>query len=1070
MRDSDLLDEHSIHILKERAKELNCLYQVDEILNNQRLSPGEMLAGVIEVIPSGWQYPEVCEARILFDSNSYQTPGYCKSKLLLNCPIKIDDAIVGSIEVVYTKSVPSSEEGTFLDKERKLIQTIAERIGQTLFHRRLKQVLQEWNRPRLGFTERHLEHEWMVVLDLLRRTDPDMLLHVSRKMINHLYWNGVAEAGNLLNDFSPGWQDSFSRGEVNYPSARVPLGNVNTICEKTFQIAARHFSDQEISLRLNRWIQEQKAYDLIKTVDRIDTSLGEIVEAIKRYRNIAGESNMLYSATERWLEVALIRRFLSDNLDFIRVAKQYIGISQFYEVVKRLIYPEESHGKIGGKSTGLFLAQQILKRESHNHPLLAEVKIPRTWCITTDELTEFLHYNNLEGLNEQKYKDLQEIRMDYPNIIQMLKNAKFPQGIVKSLAMALDDFGDVPLIVRSSSLLEDQMGAAFSGKYKSLFLANRGSKKQRLDALMGAIVEVYASVYGPDSIRYRAERGLLDFHEEMGIMIQQVVGKKMGPYFMPLYSGIAVNNNEFRWSPRLKREDGLIRLVMGLGTRAVDRLSDDFPFLIAPGQPDLRVNIVPEEIKYYSPKKVDVINLETNSFETVPIAELLKHYGPEIPFAHHLLSAYRENYVECLNAFQIDFEKEDLVVNFEGLIAATPFIRKVGQILQVLQEKMGTAVDIEFASDGQDFYLLQCRPQGFGEDAVPAPLPRDIPKNKIIFTAQRYITNGLVQNISHVVFVDPEAYSRLQSLTELVDVGKAVGMLNVMLPRRRFILMGPGRWGSRGDIKMGVQVTYADINNTAALIEIARKRSNYVPELSFGTHFFQDLVEANIRYIPLYPDDKNVQFNEKFLIRSPNILAQLLPGYKHLEDVIRVIDVMEASRGSILHINMNAELGEALGYLGDATSGPLHESPDWSHLVEPLPRTEGYRYDDRYWRWRLYMAERIGEQLDGEILGVKAAYIIGSTSNGTAGPGSDIDLIIHIDGDSEKCGLLKQWLNGWSQALAEMNYLKTGYTCEGLLDVHLITDRDVVQKTSFAAKIGAITDPALPLKLKSQQV
>ncbi len=80
---------------------------------------------------------------------------------------------------------------------------------------------------------------------------------------------------------------------------------------------------------MNRWIQEQKAYDLIKTVDRIDTSLGEIVEAIKTVTAISRGEQYAYSATERWLEVALIRRFLSDNLDFIRVAKQYIGISQF---------------------------------------------------------------------------------------------------------------------------------------------------------------------------------------------------------------------------------------------------------------------------------------------------------------------------------------------------------------------------------------------------------------------------------------------------------------------------------------------------------------------------------------------------------------------------------------------------------------------------------------------------------------------------------------------------------------------------------------------------------------------
>lgn len=1064
MQDRDLLDEHSIHFLKERAKELNCLYQVDEILNNPRLSLPEIFAGIVQVVPSGWQYPEVCEARMVVDNHNFQTRGYCKTQISEKSPIKVDDEVVGSIEVVYIREVPRSPEGYFLDKERTLIRTIADRIGQTIFHRRLKQVMQEWKRPRLDLSENHgLEHEWTVILDLLRRTDPDMLLHVSRKMINHLYWNGVKEAADLLHDFSPGCQDSCQPGEVNYPSAKLPLGNLNHLCEKTFQLAARNLSDNEISLRLKRWIQEQKAYDLIKTIDRIDTSLEEIVEAIKRYRNVAGESNLLYSPTERWLEVALIRRFLSENLDFIRVARQYLGISHFYDVVVRLIFPEESHGKIGGKSTGVFLSQQILKTESRNDPLLASIKVPKTWCITTDELTEFLHYNSLEGLNEQKYKDLPEIRMDYPNIIQRLKNARFPPGIIKSLAMALDDFGEVPLIVRSSSLLEDQMGAAFSGKYKSLFLANRGTKKERLEALMGAIVEVYASVYGPDSIRYRAERGLLDFQEEMGIMIQQVVGTGIGPYFMPLYAGVAYSNNEFRWSPRIKREDGLIRLVMGLGTRAVDRLSDDFPFLVAPGQPDLRVNIIPEEVKHYSPKKVDVINLETNSFETVSISRLLREYGMDIPQIHQLVSAYRENYVERLNAFQIDFEKEDLVVNFEGLISGTNFVKQVGHILRVLQEKLGTPVDVEFACDGKDFYLLQCRPQGSGTDTTPAPVPKDIPTNQIIFSARRYISNGLVQNVSHVVYVDPEAYNRLNQLDELINVGKVIGQLNTLLPRKRFILMGPGRWGSRGDIKLGVQVTYADINNTAALIEIARQKSNYVPELSFGTHFFQDLVESNIRYLPLYPDDPDIIFNELFLTRSPNILGQVLPQYKELEEVVRVVDVMEVTDGSVLHINMNADLEEAVGYLGRFSGDSEQES--MSLPYEELVKPEPYRYDDRYWRWRQYMAERIAQRLDAEGLGVKGAYIIGSTNNGTAGPGSDIDLIIHTDGDLEQRVRLLQWLEGWSQALAEINYLKTGYTSEGLLDVHIISDEDVARKTSFAIKIGAITDPAMPLKI-----
>ena len=121
-------------------------------------------------------------------------------------------------------------------------------------------------------------------------------------------------------------------------------------------------------------------------------------------------------------------------------------------------------------------------------------------------------------------------------------------------------------------LLEDSFGAAFAGKYKSLFIANQGSKKERLAELIDAIAEVYASTFGPDPIEYRREQGLLDYHEEMGILIQEVVGKKVGDYFFPAFAGVALSNNEFRWSNRIKLEDGLVRMVPGLGTRAVDRV------------------------------------------------------------------------------------------------------------------------------------------------------------------------------------------------------------------------------------------------------------------------------------------------------------------------------------------------------------------------------------------------------------------------------------------------------------------------------------------------------------------
>jgi pyruvate,water dikinase len=1055
-------DDDLLYFLKERAKELDCIYQVDELLGNQRLSWPEIFEEIVRVLPSGWQFPEFCQARIIYENQSYHTPGFFPSPLSLCSSIEVNEREVGRIEVVYTQEVPKGEEGYFLEKERKLIRTIADRIGQSILHRKMKQVMLEWNETR-NTEDRGSNNEWMVIVDLLLRTDPDLLLHVCKKMINHLYWSGIKEAQDLLRELSPGWQMPFERGEVNYPSAKLPPGNIATISEKTFSLAAQHLSAVEITLRMKKWLQEQKAHFLIKAIDRIDASVGEIVDAIVRYQNIAGASNLLDHATERWLEVALMQRFLSDNLDFIRVARKYIGICSYYHIVNHLIFPEHSHGKIGGKSTGLFLAQQILKRAGQDIPLLNNIKIPKTWYITTDELTEFLHYNNLEALNQHKYKDLSEIRMDYVNIIQTMKNAKFPPGIVKSLAMALDDFGDNPLIVRSSSLLEDQMGSAFSGKYKSLFLANQGSKKQRLEDLMDAIIEVYSSVFSPDSIKYRCERGLLDFQEEMGIMIQEVVGCRIGPYYMPLFSGVGFSNNEFRWSPRIKREDGLIRLVMGLGTRAVDRLSDDFPVLISPGQPGLRVNTVPEEIKHYAPKKVDVIDLQSNSFRTIEISTLLKEYGVQIPFIQEIVSVNKNDYIGKYSLFDIDFTQDDLIVTFDGLLSDTSFVKQMGLILKTLQEKLGTPVDIEFASDGRDFYLLQCRPQSFSLDSVPAAIPQDIPEKDIVFSANRYISDGSIEDISHIVYVDPDGYNSLQELSQLINIGRAIGQLNSLLPKRRFILMGPGRWGSRGDIKMGVQVSYSDINNTAALIEIARKKSNYIPELSFGTHFFQDLVESNIRYLPLYPDNREIIFNTRFLNHSKNLLAELLPEYADLEEVIKLIDVRQNSGGRVLNITMNADLEQALGYLTQF-SGHTQAGYTEAAYMEKHLQVEQDRYDDSFWRWRFYMAQRLAERLDPEYFGVKGVYLIGSTNTGNAGPGSDIDLIIHFEGQEKQRQELLQWLEGWSLCLSEMNYLKTGYTSEGLLDVHLITDEDIANNSSFAAKIASITDPAHRLK------
>jgi hypothetical protein len=408
---------------------------------------------------------------------------------------------------------------------------------------------------------------------------------------------------------------------------------------------------------------------------------------------------------------------------------------------------------------------------------------------------------------------------------------------------------------------------------------------------------------------------LLDVHEEMGILIQEVVGRRAGPYFLPAFSGVAFSHNEFRWSPRIRREDGLIRLVPGLGTRAVDRVADDYPVLIAPGQPNLRASVTPHEVVKYSPKNVDVINLDTNNFETVDVSTLLQAAMHEYPQLSQLVSIVDGDRVRQPIGTRVSADPGQLVFTFERLIRDTPFVARVRDLLQVLRTRLGAPVDLEFASDGTDFYLLQCRPQSSSSDAAASAIPADLPPARVIFSANRYVSNGRVPEITHIVYVDPDAYAALGTTAAMRDVGRAIGRLNTLLPRRRFILIGPGRWGSRGDIRLGVPVTYSDINNTAMLIEVARQQGNYLPDLSFGTHFFQDLVEASIRYLPLYPDDPKVQFNREFLETSSNQLAGLLPEFAPLASTIRVIDVPGHAGGQVLRVLMNADLDQAVAFL-----------------------------------------------------------------------------------------------------------------------------------------------------------
>ena len=1040
--------------LHERAKELSCLYKIEEILSQFDRPLEEVFRRIIEAIPPGWQFPDCCQAQIVYGNETYESSDFEETPHVHCADIRVQDTPAGRLCVSYKRPTPESDCGPFLKGEIKLIQTIADRIGHFVLHQRLSQMFEEMNEERRGASDE--KAGWRIALDLLRNTDPNLFIRVSRKMMNYLGWRGVSEARALLHRYGQDREANGVFGEANAPQERGNLDRFVKLSDETFQIASANLSDEDIMARIQKWINEDRSSSAVQALENVYASLTEVLESIRRYQRLIPEGIKLPRSTSNSVRVALIRRFFTEQLEFINVAKKYVDLEDFFGLMERIIFPTGSHGKLGGKSAGLFLASRILRQAKRRVKEIGEVKTPKTWYITSDGIIAFLQHNDLDEVIEQKYKDIEEVRQEYPHLVQVFKNCSFPQEIVKGLSLALDDFGEVPLIVRSSSLLEDRLGTAFAGKYKSLFLANQGGKKERLEALLDAVAEVYASIFSPDPIQYRAERGLLDFYEEMGIMIQEVVGKQVGKYFFPAYAGVAFSRNEFRWSPRIKREDGLLRLVPGLGTRAVDRVSDDYPILVAPGQPNLRVNVSLDEVVRYSPKKIDVIDLEGNTFETLDIQELLREIGPEYPGLAKVVSVSRDGHLQRPMGLATDFGKSEAVVTFDGLITESPFMGQLESILKTLEAALGVPVDIEFASDGTDFYLLQCRPQSHSAEDVAMEIPSNIPEADLLFTANRYVSNGKVADITHIVYVEPDKYAEIAELQDMASVGLAVGKLNKLLPRRQFILMGPGRWGSRGDIRLGVRVTYSDINNTAMIIEVARKKGNYVPDVSFGTHFFQDLVESGIRYLPLYPDDAGVKFNEAFLLSAPNRLVDLLPEFAHLADALRVVDVPEAAGGKVLRILMNADREKAVAMLADPGAG-------MRAVFEQA--AAGFREDGDHARWRLRMAEQIAFHCDAERWGVRAIYIFGEPKSGAGSPGSPIKLAVHIQGTPQQRRELEIWFQGWSLALAEMNYLRTGFHSEGLLDVHIVSGDDVKGMSSVAAKVNAPPDSIKELPL-----
>jgi len=615
--------------------------------------------------------------------------------------------------------------------------------------------------------------------------------------------------------------------------------------------------------------------------------------------------------------VALLKGLVSDQLAFVGIARRFFSIFDLRTIKSRRI----GRGKIGGKAAGMMLAYKILTTPMPDDTVdLADyIAVPETFFIGSDVYYDFKTINDIEHFSGHKYLSREEIEDKYPELQQAYLEGHLPDAIIEELRDFLQDLGKSPLIVRSSSLLEDNFGSSFAGKYDSYFLPNQGTIEENLAALTKAVAKIYASVLSPDALFYRRAQNLDDYDERMAILVQKVQGEVYGPYFMPYIAGVGFSNNPFIWNKRLRVEDGFLRIVCGLGTRAVDRVDKDYPRMIGLSHPQLRPVKTARDIIKYSQHFIDVIDVTENLFKTIPSRELL---SSEFPGIQYIASIDEGSYIKPIFSLGQPIPPEKLVLTFDNLIKNTDFIKLMKAILKKLANYYKRAIDIEFAiqlvpgypKPSFKLYLLQCRPLSNRQWNEEVSVPTHLPEEDQLFSSTHLVPQGVVDDIQYIVYVDPVIYSQIPDNATRMEIARIVGRLNKVLEGEVFILMGPGRWGS-SNIDLGVKVTYADIFNTRMLIEIAMSRGGITPELSYGTHFFQDLVESNIYALALFPEANGAVFKREFFINAPNSLPKLLPKFKAFSQYITVIDVPKTCRGKRLRVAMSSKESRALGFL-----------------------------------------------------------------------------------------------------------------------------------------------------------
>jgi hypothetical protein len=209
--------------------------------------------------------------------------------------------------------------------------------------------------------------------------------------------------------------------------------------------------------------------------------------------------------------------------------------------------------------------------------------------------------------------------------------------------------------------------------------------------------------------------------------------------------------------------------------------------------------------------------------------------------------------------------------------------------------------------------VLQCRPQSYLMETANMKLPVGLDHDRYAFSTHFVVPQGFIENIEYVIFVPPEFYFALPTAELRNKLAREVGKMNAALKGRNFICVGPGRWGS-SNAELGVTVDYGDIYNTRALIELAGEGVAPALEPSLGTHFFQDLMEAQIFPLGILLDRADTIFNRDFFYNTPDRLGEWTRLDPSLSGCLRLIRVNDYLPDHHMNIVMNSDAVHAVGY------------------------------------------------------------------------------------------------------------------------------------------------------------